>query len=53
MIDSPDKCLCVLNKQLDVRGKCNSKCLEDDDAIQCDLCCMWLHANCDNVSKEQ
>jgi len=21
--------------------------------MQCDLCCMWVHANCDNVSKEQ
>ena len=51
--DSPDKCHYVLNKQLDVCGKCNKKCEEDDDAIQCDLCRMWVHANCDNVSQEQ
>ena len=51
--DSPDKCHYVLNKQLDVCGKCNKKCEEDDDAIQCDLCRMWVHTNCDNVSQEQ
>jgi len=27
--------------------------MENEDAIQCDLCCMWVHAVCDNVSKEQ
>jgi len=43
----------IVNKHLDVCENCNSKCLEDNDAIQCDLCHMWVHAKCDNVSKEQ
>jgi len=35
---SPDRCHYVLNKQLDVCGKCNRKCLEDDDAVQYVAC---------------
>jgi len=51
--DSPDKCHYVLSKQLDMCAKCNKKCGDDDDAIQCDLCCMWVHAYCDNISQDQ
>ena len=51
--DSPDKSYYVLNKSLDVCGKCNKKCSSKAEAIQCDMCCMWVHATCDNVTKEQ
>ena len=51
--DSPDKSYYVLNKSLDVCGKCNKKCSSKAEAIQCDMCCMRVHAACDNVTKEQ
>lgn len=51
--DSPDKCQHVLAKQLDICTKCDKKCAEDDAAIQCDLCCMWVHAKCENITQDQ
>ena len=42
--DSPDKSLYELNKTLDICGKCNKKCSSKAEAIQCDMCCMWVHA---------
>ena len=51
--DSPDKPFYVLNKSLDVCGKCNKKCSSKAEAIPCDICYMWVHAACDNVTREQ
>jgi len=51
--EAPDKCQYVLTKQLDACGKCNKQCIEDEKAIQCDLCCMWGHADREGITKEQ
>ena len=48
--ESPDY---VLSKSLEVCGKCNKKCMDNEKAIQCDLCCMWVHADCENISEQQ
>ena len=34
-------------------GYCNKECPADGEAIQCDLCCAWVHAECEGVSSEQ
>ena len=34
-------------------GHCNKECPADGEAIQCDLCCVWVHAECEGVSTEQ
>ena len=49
--ESPDKSYYVLNKPLDVCGKCNKKCMPKGEAIQCDLCCMWVHAMCEGIAR--
>ena len=51
---SPDKSALILNKPLDVCGKCNKKCTSGKgESIQCDLCGVWAHANCEGVSRDQ
>ena len=44
--ESPDKLYYTLSKSVDTCGKCNKKCTSRGDAIQCDLCGMWVHAVC-------
>ena len=51
--ESPDKSYYVLFKSLEVCGKCNKKCTDNEKAIQCDLCCMWVHADCENINEQQ
>ena len=51
--ESPDKSYYILNRALDICGKCNKKCTPKAEAIQCDMCCTWVHAACDNVTREQ
>ena len=51
--ESPDKSHYILNKSLDTCGKCNKKCALRGDAIQCDLCGMWVHAVCEGISHEK
>ena len=51
--ESPDKSYYILSKSLDTCGKCNKKCTSRGDAIQCDLCGMWVHAVCEGISHEK
>ena len=51
--ESPGKSYYVLSKSLEVCGKCNKKCTDNEKAIQCDLCCMWVHADCENINEQQ
>ena len=30
---------------------CSELCLQDDHALQCDMCDLWHHIDCENVSK--
>ena len=36
----PDKLYYILNKLLDIYGKCNKKCTSKGEAIQCDPSCV-------------
>ena len=52
-ISSPTK---VMDLPGDVCKICNNKCTEsgeDSKAIQCEICCAWVHATCDGMSSEQ
>ena len=51
--ESPDKSHYVLSKSLEVCGKCNRKCTNTEKAIQCDLCCMWVHAHCEGINLQE
>ena len=51
--ESPDKSYYILSKSLDTCGKCNKKCTSRGDAIQCDLCGIWVHAVCEGISHEK
>ena len=51
--ESPDKSYYILSKSLDVRGKCNKKCTSKGEAIQCNLCCVWVHAVCEGITRDQ
>ena len=51
--DSPDKTDEILNKAMDLCGKCNKKCTTKGESIQCDLCGLWVHASCEDISKDQ
>ena len=49
--DSPD----ILSKPVDVCGHCGKNCSGKghlNEAIQCDLCAMWVHASCEGVSSD-
>jgi len=40
----------------DCCGYCNKKCTtrgKTSEAIQCDLCCVWVHAHCEDISRDQ
>jgi len=40
----------------DVCGHCKKRCTdsgEQGQAVQCDLCGVWVHASCDGISVEQ
>lgn len=40
----------------DLCGYCNKKCTtrgKTSEAIQCDFCCVWVHAHCEEVSRDQ
>ena len=53
--DSPVKGV-LSNLSGDVCGHCNKQCTETGEqgqAIQCDLCGVWVHAVCDGISKAQ
>ena len=50
---SPDKSEQILSKPLDICGKCNKKCSSEGESIQCELCGLWAHASCENVTREQ
>ena len=50
--DSPVKGV-LSNLSGDVCGHCNKQCTETGEqgqAIQCDLCGVWVHAVCDGIS---
>ena len=49
----PDKSHYVLASQLDICGKCKKQCIENEKAIQCDLCCMWVHTDCEGITEDQ
>jgi len=51
--EPPDNSYYVLSKSLEVCGKCNKKCTNTEQAIQCDLSCMWVHALCEGITEEQ
>jgi len=36
-----------------VCGKFNKKCTNAEKAIQCDLCCMWVHALCEGINLQE
>lgn len=51
--DTPPKAMTVPG---DVCGHCNKKCTtkgKSSEAIQCDVCFEWVHAQCEGYSKEQ
>lgn len=33
-------------------SKCKENCTTESEAIQCDLCYAWVHAQCDSISSE-
>ena len=47
--DSPDE----LSKNVDICRHCNKKCTKKSEAVQCDLCYLWLHTSCEGLNKEQ
>ena len=47
--DSPDDS----SKSVDVCRHCSKKCTKKSEAVQCDLCCSWLHASCEGLSKDE
>jgi len=51
--DSPDKTDKILNKAMDLCGKCSEKCSSKRESIQCDLCGLCTHASCRDISKNQ
>ena len=51
--NSPDKTEEILSKPMDLCGKCNKKCTTKGESIQCDLCGLWAHASCEDISKDQ
>ena len=50
---SPDKSEQVLNISLDVCGKCNKKCSPKSESIRCNLCSVWVHASCENLTRDE
>ena len=45
--DSPDPKDQLLSKDIDICGHCRKKCLPSSEVLQCDLCSVWVHANCE------
>ena len=37
----------------DICGHCDKECTPNGEAIQCDLCYVWVHAECEGVTNEQ
>jgi len=53
--DSPVKSV-LSNLSGDICGHCNKQCTEvgeQGQAIQCDICDVWVHAVCDGISEDQ
>ena len=53
--DSPKKGV-LANLPGDICGHCKEHCTEtgkQGQAIQCDLCGVWVHASCDGISVDQ
>ena len=45
----------LINKPVDICGHCQKKCTSKGklgEAIQCDLCCYWVHASCEGLSRD-
>jgi len=38
---------------MDLCGKCSKKFSNKSESIQCDLCGLWAHASCEDISKDQ
>ena len=53
--DSPEKGV-LANLSGDICGHCTQRCTESGkqgQAVQCDLCGVWVHAECDGISADQ
>ena len=53
--DSPNKGV-LANLPGDICGHCKERCTEtgkQGQAVQCDLCGVWVHASCDGISVDQ
>jgi len=48
----PDSRILQQSKEVDICGHCNKKYMIRSEAIQCDLCQSWVHASCEDISKE-
>ena len=51
--ESQDKSYYALRTPLGICGKCNKRCTLKGEAIQCDLCCVWVHAVCEGITWDQ
>ena len=52
--NTPPKAMTVVPG--DICGHCNKKCTakeKSSEAIQCDVCFEWVHAQCEGLSKDQ
>jgi len=52
--DSPPKAMTAVPS--DICGHCNKTCTakgKSNEAIQCDVCFVWVHAQCEGLSKDQ
>ena len=50
--NSPDKYEQLPSKFTEVCGHCNKRCTSKGEAVQYDLCYSWVHANCENIKKD-
>jgi hypothetical protein len=39
-------------EKAEICQNCQSKVKDDDDGIQCDICMVWFHSECEDVSQE-
>jgi len=51
--DSPNSKDQLISRDVETCGHCKKKCTSTCEALQCDLCSSWVHANCEGVSKKQ